>query len=252
MNESVLEARNRWTIAAVGGCGLLLVLLVLLRLSAPTVPLAGPRSSHPKATVQMARPDDADLLLKAETELRDLRPLFLPTDRNAALPEPRIEPGRTFHDNEMPKLTFTEAEAQVSRNLPPVVMLNGQPVAKATPADALSPNKSELALQGFGRADPRVAVFSPRGGYVEVTALETGSRVLGETLPVTARPPVDKAWAPVEYIAAVDAAGLVSPLVVTVGSRVDEVDAHFRDYLAQTFRIGERLSSGFYRISVAP
>src|SRR5690606_6586486 len=132
-----------------------------------------------KAMVQMARPDDADLLLKAEAELRDLRPLFLPTERNAALPEPRLEPGRSVHDNELPKLTFGEAEARISRSLPPVVTLNGRPVTDATPADVLSPRESDLGLQGFGRDAAPVPAFSPRGGYVEVTALATGERVLG-------------------------------------------------------------------------
>jgi hypothetical protein len=55
-----------------------------------------------------------------------------------------------------------------------------------------------------------------------------------------------------ELFAAVDAAGLAAPLLVTEGSRVDEVDAHFRKMLAQTYRIGERLPPGFYRIVVGP
>ena len=52
--------------------------------------------------------------------------------------------------------------------------------------------------------------------------------------------------------AVVDAAGLVAPLVVTASSRVEEVDAHYRNYLSRNFRIGGQLSPGFYRITVAP
>lgn len=253
MSEAVIEAKGRWTIAVAGGTSILVALLLLLRLPAPTMPLVETRvSSLPKATVQMARPDDTDRLLEAEAELRDLRPLFLPTERNASLPEPRLEPGRTFLENEIPKLMFNAAEARVSKDLPPIVTLNGKPVEAAIPVDALSPRESDLALKGFGRTAAEVAALKARGGYIEVTALEDGSRVLGEEIPIEGRPNVDKSWAPVEFIAAVDAAGLVSPLVVTIGSRVDEVDTHFRSYLAQTFRIGARLPPGFYRVSVAP
>jgi hypothetical protein len=200
----------------------------------------------------MARPDDSDLLLKAEAQLRDLRPLFLPTDRNAALPEPRLEPGRTFLETETLKLMFTNGETQLSKDLPPVVTLGARPVVEASPADALSPMEAGLSLQSFGRGPVEIKACDRRGGFVEVTALKDGNRVFEWELPVEARPPADKSWAPVEFIAVVDSGGLVSPLVVTTGSRVEEVDSHFRIYLARNFRIGDRLSPGFYRITVAP
>jgi hypothetical protein len=253
MREALLEARNRWIAAAGGGVVIVAGLLLLFRLPAPVVPLSRPVEARiAKAEVQMARPDNTDLVLKAEAELRDLRPLFLPTERNAALPEPRLEPGRTFLDTESPGLTFTDADAQISRDLPPVATLDGQAVQKATPADVLGPQESRLGLRGFGRTEAVTKPFAPRGGYIEVVAMKDGGRVLAQPLPVEARPVSDKPWAPLELIAVVDAAGLVSPLAVIDGSRVDEVDSHFRTYLAREFRIGERLWPGFYRVIVAP
>jgi hypothetical protein len=59
-------------------------------------------------------------------------------------------------------------------------------------------------------------------------------------------------WAPLEFLATVEAAGLVAPLTLTGRSGVDEVDAFFRNYLVRTFRLGERLPPGFYRITVSP
>jgi hypothetical protein len=76
--------------------------------------------------------------------------------------------------------------------------------------------------------------------------------VLAETLPAEVAPPTTKAWQPMEFLAAVDPAGLVGPLVITEDSRVEEVNTYFRKYLAQTYRIGERLPPGFYRIIVGP
>lgn len=253
MPESVFESRSRWGIAAAGAVVVIVAVLFLFRLPAPVAGLAPPLiSSAPKASVQMARPDNSDRLLKQEAELRDLRPLFLPTERNAALPEPRLEPGRTFLETELRKPIVTDTEAQVSKALPPVVTLDGQPVAKATAVDVLSPLENRMALHGIGRNEPSLVPFTARGGYVEATSLKDGVRVLGEGLSADARPPSGKSWTPVEFIAVIDAAGLASPLVVTEGSRVDEVDAHFRNYLERNFRIGERLSPGFYRITVAP
>jgi hypothetical protein len=253
VREIVIESRNRWLLAAAAASAIVIVLLLLFRLPAPTVPLApAVTAALPAAAVQLARPDNSDVVLRDEAELRDLRPLFLPTERNAALPEPRLEPGRTFLDSQTLRLTFTEAEAQISRDLPSVVMLDGKEVSAASPADALSPRENRLAISGIGRAEPKVEPFMPRGGFVEVTAMSDGGRVMSEPLPIEARPATEMPWAPLELIAVLDAAGLVSPLVVTDGSRVDEVDAHFRNYLVQEFRIGARLPPGFYRIAVSP
>jgi hypothetical protein len=107
-------------------------------------------------------------------------------------------------------------------------------------------------MQGFGRANEIIHALSPRGGYIEVFSTASGERLWGAPLPPEARPPGDKPWAPCELLAKIDAAGLAAPLIVTEGSRVDEVDAHFKNFLARTYRIGERLSPGFYRIVVAP
>ena len=133
-----------------------------------------------------------------------------------------------------------------------MVKLDGKRVEQALPADALSPAETGITVEGIGRRRISLTHFQPRGGYVEITAVKDGARILEQELPVAARPPGDKSWGPVDYLAVVDAAGLVSPLVVTSGSRVDEVDSYFREFLAQNFRIGERLSPGFYRITVVP
>jgi hypothetical protein len=66
-----------------------------------------------------------------------------------------------------------------------------------------------------------------------------------------AHPPLSS-WKPMEFMTAVDSAGLVGPPVLTVHSDAAEVDAYFGRYLAETLRIGQRLDPGFYRICVGP
>jgi hypothetical protein len=150
------------------------------------------------------------------------------------------------------KLSFTDTEAQVSRDLPPAAWLDGKRVEEANALDALSPNENPVSLQSFGRQSTKLLALAPRSGFVQVTLLSDGRVVLSEELPSNARPPSDKSWAPVEFIATVERAGLVGPLVVTEGSRVEETDAHFRNFLARNFRIGDRLPPAFYRITVSP
>ncbi len=205
-----------------------------------------------KPLVEVARPGPADELLRQETELRDLRPLFLPTNRNAGLREPRREPGRTLLGDEAQELKFTEAELHMERDLPPIVTLNGRALDKAEPVDALGFDTDLATLAGFGRKPAVEEAVSPRGGFVEIVALRDGTRVLVDVLPSANRPATDKAWGPLEFLAVVDSSGLTSPLVLTDGSRVEEVDAHFRRFLTQDFRVGRRLTPGLYRITVAP
>lgn len=259
MNGDALGEKGRWTIAALGAVAIVTPLLFLFRVPAPASPSNG-RQPAP-AAIKLARPDEADPLLKEETELRDVRPLFLPTERNAAIPDPRIEVGRTFLEADSLKPTPGGASADgdkaaaanltvdVSANLPPVVTLNGKPMEDVRPIDALTP---DVTSRGFGRGPVESEALRPRGGFVEVRASTNGQRVLAVELPLAARPPGDKPWGPVEFLAVVDAAGLASPLVVTESSRVEEVDEHFKNFLARTFRLGSRLDPGFYRIVVGP
>jgi hypothetical protein len=191
-------------------------------------------------------------VLKDEALMRDLRPLFLPTAFNASLPEPKREPGRSILDDERIALDFAEPDAGFARDLPPVALLNGRPADQARGVDMLASSGSEVGLVGLGRVNHPMRPMSTRGGFVEVVAVATGQLVLTQALPDSMAPAGGKAWEPMELFAAVDTSGLAAPLVVTDGSGADEVDVHFKKTLAQSFRIGDRLPPGFYRVVVGP
>lgn len=253
MDAAAGQGRGRWAIALTVAVLVMAAFVSLVNLSLPPSLLparAGAEAVWP--AVKIARPDDSDALLKEEAELRDLRPLFLPTARNAALPEPRLEPGRTVLDSDALKPTSAEAEIQLGAELPPVAMIGGKPARQAGPLDALDAGSAGVGLLGFGRREPMVEPHRRRGAFVEVTAWSDGRRVRAEDLPNEARPESERPWEPLELMAVVDRAGLTSPLVVTEGSRVEEVDLHFKNYLTSSYRIGERLSPGIYRVVVAP
>ena len=247
-------ARMRWIVAGGVAAVVLLGFLALFRFpggpAAPPTP--APRPSPASKPLLQMRDTSVDTALKEEAEIRDLRPLFLPTDFNVSLPEPRREPGRTFLDNETVKWRFSESELTLARELPPIVALNGKPAAEVKPIDALEVERAGAAALGMGRKPVALPEAAGDGGDLEVVATASGTRVLAERLPADARPAGGKPWEPLELIAMVDAAGLAAPLTVTSSSRVEEIDAHFRNYLARRYRIGERLPPGFYRLVVAP
>lgn len=253
MNATVAGHKQRWIIAVAGAAVAIVALLFLFRLPPPPAALTGPAAgSATRPAVQLARPNPADRLLKDETELRDLRPLFLPTERNATLPELKREPGRAFLANETEKLSFLPNELDIAKDLPPLATVDGKPAQEAKPLDVLAAEGSARSLLGFGRNDLQVHALKPRGGIIEAVSTATGRQVFTAPISLEGAPPGDKPWAPVEFLARIDAAGLASPLVVTSSSGVEEVDTHFRRFLARTYRIGERLSPGFYRVIVAP
>ena len=184
-----------------------------------------------------------DPVVIMRTMLLDPTPLFLPTAFNSS----RIDyvPGAfggAFAGFPFKK-TFSDSELQL--HLPPAASV------PATPAEALAGDPPGAPFIGFARANTIVQTLSPRAAYVEIVEAGTGRSVL--EMPVTgAHPPASAPWQPMEFIAAVDPAGLVGPLVPTTRSGVDEVDTYFGRYLADTLRVGQRLSPGFYRIIVGP
>ena len=91
-----------------------------------------------------------------------------------------------------------------------------------------------------------------RAAVLEVIRSGDGRRMLRKLLEAPLKPPTEKSWQPLEFLASVGPAGLVAPLTLTVRSGVDEVDAHFRKFLSDTFRVGDQLTPGFYRITLAP
>lgn len=252
MTALAFEGRGRWWAAT--GIALFgtAVALALVALASVTPPPAPATAGATRPAVKIARADDADVLLKEEAELRDLRPLFLPTSRNAALPEPKLVPGRSMLDRDSLRSVGAAVEVQLGAELPAVATIGGRAAAEATPLQALSAETMDPGLLGLGRRASPVTPMAERGGFVEVTAMIDGRRIWAEELSPAARPAGDRVWSPLEMMAVVDRAGLASPLVVTEGSRVEEVDLHFKQYLTQVLRIGERLSAGSYRIVIAP
>jgi hypothetical protein len=224
-----------WTWVSILGVVVLVGLVFLVRVPQPP-PAPPPAAGKPAVGL-------VDPVVIRGTMLFDLTPLFLPTEFNSSRKDylPR-EPGGAFAGFPF-KHTFDDAE--LALRLPPAVDL------PESPADALVGDPPGAPFLGFGRGDLKMEPVAPRGAYVEITEAGSGRDVLSEAVS-DAHPPSSAPWKPMEFIAAVDAAGLVGPLIVTVHSDVGEVDAYFGRYLTDNLRIGQRLAPGFYRVCVGP
>jgi len=230
-----LPLSRRWIWASLAGVIVFVGLAYLVRVPEPVILPPAP----PPPSVGLVDPG----VIKG-TMLRDPKPLFLPTDFNSSRLNyvPR-EPGGAFAGFQS-KLTFSESELSLS--LPPAAAV------PASPAEALRGDPPGAPFIGFDRADPVMEPLSPRGAYVEIVEAGTGKVVFGRPVGDAHPPASSLPWKPMEFIAAVDVAGLVGPVIPTTRSGVDEVDAYFGLYLAETLRVGQRFGPGFYRISVGP
>jgi hypothetical protein len=209
-----------------------------------TPPVSAGAFPSPSPLVRVASAESAapDQILRERAELLDPTPLFFPTEWNYGQQPERAdvhkEPGQVFSSFE-PKLTIGEQSMAPFR-------VQGVPAPEKL-SDVLEQG-SEASFAGMGQIDRQRSTLPIRAGYVEVRDLENGNLVISQSLSGINPPRAD--FAPVEFLVTVSSAGLVGDLVLTSGSEGEDVDNFFRDYLVQSYRLGERLRPGRYRVLV--
>jgi hypothetical protein len=204
------------------------------------------KNTEPGSSIELTQLDGlgADVVLREEAALFDPTPMFLPTEWNSsqnALPSSLIRnPGRSF-ENYPAKLNYQETGLVLS------IPLESQ---MGSAVDALAASGLEMSFMGLGREEWSGWKLGQRTAFIEVVNAKDGVVVLTKTLDEVAVPAT--VWMPMEFLLAVDAAGLIGAPVVTRRSGVEQVDRFFQIYLAQTLRLGEQLLPGGYRIVVGP
>ena len=183
-----------------------------------------------------------DRLLREKADLLDPTPLFFPTARNYGqrpLPQSLLkQPGQVFGSFE-PKLTIAE------QNLAPY-RTDTIPVPEKL-SDVLAQG-NEAPFAGMGQVDLQASTLPIRSGYLEVSDLKDGYIIISQSLSGLNAPRQD--FAPLEFLVVVGTAGVVGDPFLTSGSGGEEVDNFFRSYLVKSYRLGERLRPGRYRVLV--
>lgn len=192
-----------------------------------------------KSFVQLAA---SDRVLREKAELLDPTPLFFPTERNYGqrpLPQGVLkQPGQVFGSFE-PKLTVTDQAMAPFRNDP-------TPVPEKL-SDVLAQG-NEAPFAGMGQVDLQRPTLPIRSGYLEVSDLKNGDIIISQTLSGINAPRPD--FAPMEFLVVVGTAGVVGDPFLMSGSGGEEMDNFIRSYLVRSYRLGERLRPGRYRVLV--
>lgn len=185
-----------------------------------------------------------DQVLRERADLFDPTPLFFPTEWNYGqrpLRESlRLQPGQIFGSFE-PKWNFADSTSK-SYGI------------EVTPApeklsDVLAQG-NEAPFAGIGHVDVPRTGLPERAGFLEVRNFGNSEPIISQTLRYISVPRLD--YAPLEFLVVVSSAGIVGDMVLTSGSGWEEVDSFFRSYIVKTFRLGERLNPGHYRVLVGP
>jgi hypothetical protein len=228
------------------------VLVALLSLFALLRPLPGGRGRPQGAAVpqvSIVPPDGpgGDSWVHDQVTFFDPTPLFLPTEWNTnqgLLPAAvQRQPGQVFADFDA-KLTYGSGEL--------VLPIAPTESTLQNPADLLKTPSRDPFL-GFGRVDVPLTPLAARTAVLEIREVGSGRLVPVPSLGGDVVLPASQTeWQPAEFLVCVTAEGLLGRPVETVSSDVEDVDAFFRDYLADTLRLGERLAPGMYRVVVGP
>lgn len=186
----------------------------------------------------------ADQVLRERADLFDPTPLFFPTEWNFGQRPLREslhrQPGQVFASFG-PVYTFAEQNMKSygAESTPPPEKL----------ADVLTQG-NEAPFAGIGQIDAPRAALPERAGFLEVRGFIDDESIVSQALKNLSIPRLD--YAPMEFLVVISSAGVVGEPVLTSSSGWDEVDTFFRSYLVKTYRLGERLNPGRYRVLVGP
>ena len=202
------------------------------------------RPKQPSVILAGSVAESADVLLVEKAKYFDPTPLFFPTEWNfgqTALRESmKRQPGQVFQsfDPQFVSDDFKSVKHEIdSAELPG--RLNEVVVTG-----------NEAPFAGLGEQSREPLRLPERGSFLEIRNLHDNRTLITQSMKIDSGFPPD--FAPLEFLVVVGTAGLVAEPVLMNGSDGEEVDNLLRNYLAKSFRVGERLAPGAYRILIGP
>ena len=200
-----------------------------------------PELQQPAVRLSNAGLGAGDEIMRERVKYLDPAPLFFPTEWNFTQgTRLNREPGQVFPSFEA---QFVFGEQTINLHNTESTVVSGRL------ADVIGPG-NEAPFGGMGEIDIKPMILPERSGYLEVRRLSDGKTIVAQTLMGISIPHTD--FTPLEFLVAISSAGLVGEPVLMNGSGWDDVDASLRAYLTKTFRLGERLTPGTYRVVIGP
>lgn len=206
--------------------------------------VGGAKTSEPFVRLAGSGGNPGERELQERAEYFDPTPLFFPTEHNfgqGVSPErARRQPGQVFASYDA-KLRFAESAMPT---------YGQETVATAERLGDVLVQGNEAPFAGFGMIEDTRASLSERSAFMEVKTLYDGKTIVAQALKRLVLPRSD--FGPLEFLVLVGRGGVIGDPVLIASSEREEVDGFFRDYLVQSFRIGERVSPGRYRVVIGP
>ena len=182
--------------------------------------------------------------MRERAEYFDPTPLFFPTEWNfgqGALRESmKRQPGDVFGSIDA-QFVFGE------QNIKPY---NAGLAAQTFSLAEVVAASNETPFGGMGESEAKPVVLAGRSGFLEVRTVSDGKPILEQTLVGVSIAHAD--FAPLEFLVVVGNSGMITEPILVSRSGWEDVDGYFRTYLLKTFRAGERLAPGMYRILIGP
>lgn len=203
------------------------------------------RGALPFVQMAGAGRGSTDQILREKAEFFDPTPLFFPTEWNYGQGPLRTE--------------LRQGLGQVFASFPPQFTMNDAAIktygvtteAEQSRLPDLLRAGNQVPFGGLGHVDSQQSFrLAGRDGFLEVTALGKTDHAIAESLMGTQWP--YQGFEPLEYIATIGPSGLVGDLLLVEGGGLDEVEAAVRQYLIKTYRLGNRLLPGCYRVVIGP
>ncbi len=225
--------------AVAGAIAVILATLLLFRAPSTTPSLAKP---VPLPALTFKQQNGA-----GEADFYDPTPLFLPTKWNArpnVLPNDAVrEPGDDFR---------YEAKATPDVNAA-ALAFPGKIKVPEKAAEAQDFWTQEAPFLGIGQTDMKLDPLPARDALMEVMTASDGRQVFTHVFPLnSALAPGSGGWQPMEFLVAVEPAGLVGLPTPVPNSNAAEIIARLQVNLAKVLRLSQPLAPGFYRIKVGP
>jgi hypothetical protein len=205
----------------------------------PVAP-AKPVTNHPSIVLATTIKGTGDNALREQAEYLDPTPFFFPTKWNFAPENITRQPGQIF-DWIDAKLVFSD---QSIKSYSAESATDGANLAEIVKSG------NEAPFAGMGERDTNAVPLEERGGFLEISGLRDGKTVIAQRLEKI--PGIGSDFSPFEFLISVGTAGLNADPVLMSGSDREEIEVFLRTYLAKSFRVGERLAPGRYRILIGP
>lgn len=200
--------------------------------------------------------DNRNRLLDEEARLLDPAPLFLPTQYNFTQAETgkitRREPDQAFHSY---PASFAYPDDTFAVRFSDALKIPENPV------DALDYGHTQTPYANLGRVEQNEKPLAPRQAHLEVVQIKTGQTLLGLSIPYPDSPAAELPealvigdWRPLEYLVAIDVAGVASPPTLMKGAAAPALVQYFANHLGRTLHLGARreLPPGIYILRVGP